>query len=156
MSYDIEIDVDPAFAEVDLEMVRQAVQSTLRNQQVENAELALLLTNDDRVHALNQQFLGIDKPTDVLSFGSGGEVLAAGAGEMPYLGDIAIAVPYAAAQAQAAGHSLLAELQLLAVHGTLHLLGYDHHNAEEKAAMWAVQQTILEELGLAGVAPTET
>lgn len=155
MPYDIEIDVDPAFAAVDLEKVRQAVKATLCNQRVETAELAVLLTNDERLHALNQQFLGIDKPTDVLSFGSGEEALAAEAGQMPYLGDIAIAVPYAAAQAAAAGHPLLAELQLLAVHGTLHLLGYDHGSAEEKSAMWAVQQAILEELGLAGVAPTE-
>ena len=72
-----------------------------------------------------------------------------------YLGDIIIALPYAARQAAAAGHAAEAELQLLAVHGTLHLLGYDHASPEEKAAMWSAQTAVLTQLGLSHIIPTE-
>ncbi len=61
----------------------------------------------------------------------------------PYLGDIVIAYPYAAAQAAQHGRVIADELNLLAVHGTLHLLGYDHAEAEEKDIMWARQDAIL-------------
>jgi probable rRNA maturation factor len=67
--------------------------------------------------------------------------------EAPYLGDIAISVPMAKRQAKAGGHSLKSELQLLTVHGTLHLLGYDHEEAEEKKLMWAAQSSILAQVG---------
>jgi probable rRNA maturation factor len=73
-----------------------------------------------------------------------------------YLGDIIIAVPYSARQAAASGHDLDAELQLLAVHGTLHLLGHDHADLEEKAKMWQAQTAVLTKLGLAHIKPTET
>ncbi|MFL7870595.1 MAG: rRNA maturation RNase YbeY, partial [Anaerolineales bacterium] len=68
-----------------------------------------------------------------------------------YLGDILISVPRAEEQARAAGHGLEAEVQLLAVHGTLHLLGYDHAEVEEKARMWKAQAEVLERLGLAEI-----
>jgi probable rRNA maturation factor len=71
------------------------------------------------------------------------------------VGDIAISMPYARKQAEAGEHSLLAELQLLVVHGTLHLIGYDHITKEDKARMWSLQQEILTQLGLHYIAPTE-
>ena len=61
-----------------------------------------------------------------------------------YLGDMLISVPRAANQAQATGHPLETEAQLLTVHGTLHLLGYDHAEAEEKTRMWKAQAEVLE------------
>ncbi len=61
--------------------------------------------------------------------------------------NIAIAVPIAKRQAKEGGHSLKAELQLLTVHGTLHLLGYDHEEPEDKKKMWWVQSSILAQLG---------
>lgn len=158
MTYLIEIAVEmtPPFA--DVQAIETAVRATLLQQQVPGGELTVVLADNKRLHELNKQFLGIDKPTDVLSFPAGDDEpwpQAAG-GSPPYLGDIAIAVPYAAAQAEKAGHPLLAELQLLAVHGTLHLLGFDHGSSAEKAEMWAAQQAVLDQLGLAGVAPSET
>jgi probable rRNA maturation factor len=74
------------------------------------------------------------------------------AGEMAaYLGDIIIAYPYCAAQAAAFGVSVAAELRLMAVHGTLHLLGDDHDTAEAEAAMWARQDAILAQFGDRGL-----
>ncbi len=70
-----------------------------------------------------------------------------------YLGDVIISYPRAQAQAQAGGHALPAELQLLVVHGVLHLLGHDHGAPAEKEAMWALQAEILQRLGCAISSP---
>jgi probable rRNA maturation factor len=68
-----------------------------------------------------------------------------------YLGDILVSIPRAEEQARAAGHALETEVQLLVVHGTLHLLGYDHAEAEEKKHMWAMQAEVLERLGISEI-----
>jgi probable rRNA maturation factor len=107
------------------------------------ADVTIVLTDDEQVRALNRQYLGIDAPTDVLSFPT--DEIDPDSGEL-YLGDVIISYPQAAAQAEAAGHSVEAELQLLVVHGVLHLLGYDHAEQAEQAAMWAVQTEILSSL----------
>lgn len=109
------------------------------------AELTIVLTDDTRLRELNRDYLGIDAPTDVLSFPASETDPETGA---HYLGDILVSVARARAQAEAAGHPLESELQLLVVHGVLHLLGYDHAQAEEKARMWKTQAEILEGLGL--------
>lgn len=110
--------------------------------------LTILLTEDSQLHSLNREYLGVDAPTDVLSFPS--DELIPESGEK-YLGDIVISVPRAESQAKAAGHSLKSEAQLLVVHGTLHLLGYDHSHASDKARMWKAQGEILERLGLGNI-----
>jgi probable rRNA maturation factor len=94
------------------------------------------------------EYLGVDAPTDVLSFPASESDPETG---LPYLGDILISIPRAAQQAQAAGHSVEAEVQLLVVHGTLHLLGHDHAEAEEKTRMWNAQAEVMSRLGLSYV-----
>jgi probable rRNA maturation factor len=64
-----------------------------------------------------------------------------------YLGDLVIAHPYSARQAAHYGNSVTAELQLLAVHGVLHLLGYDHQDAAGEEAMWTQQERVLAQFG---------
>lgn len=110
-----------------------------------HADLTIVLTDDRQLHELNLDFLGVDAPTDVLSFPAA-EVDPET--ESLYLGDIAISIPRATHQAQAGGHPVEAEAQLLVVHGTLHLLGYDHGTEEEKAVMWSLQDKVLDKLGL--------
>ncbi|MBN2115544.1 MAG: rRNA maturation RNase YbeY [Anaerolineales bacterium] len=110
-----------------------------------DAELSIILADDARLHELNLNYLGVDSPTDVLSFPASETDPETGA---RYIGDILISVPRARAQAEAAGHAVEAEVQLLVVHGVLHLLGYDHARAQEKARMWKAQAVILERLGL--------
>jgi len=112
------------------------------------ADMTIVLTDDRQLHELNVDYLGVDAPTDVLSFPAG-EVDPET--EALYLGDIAISIPRAAQQAQNGGHSVEAEAQLLVVHGTLHLLGYDHSTDEEKTVMWAEQAKVLERLGLSRI-----
>ncbi len=128
--------------------VKTAVQATLSHEQIEEAALSVLLTDDAEIHQMNRDYRGEDRPTDVLSFEAGDELGG-------YLGDIAISVETAVIQAQNAGHQLVEELQLLAVHGTLHLLGYDHLSAAEKDEMWGQQTAVLGQLNLSHVTPTE-
>jgi probable rRNA maturation factor len=93
-------------------------------------ELALVLTGDGPVRRLNARYRGKDQPTDVLSFpgdDGGSHRRQAGSGPpAPSLGDIVISVPAAARNARSYGRSLLQELDVLALHGFLHVLGYDH------------------------------
>ena len=119
----------------------------------DDPDLTIVLTDDRQLHELNRDFLGVDAPTDVLSFPSSELDPETGAA---YLGDILISIPRATQQAQAAGHPVEAEAQLLVVHGVLHLLGYDHSNAEEKAQMWEEQAKVLERLGLGRIKITDT
>lgn len=131
----------------------QAAQTALEASDisVEN-ELTIVLSDDAQLQALNHEFLGVDAPTDVLSFPASEEDLDT---QAPYLGDILISYPRAKAQAAAGGHPVQAELQLLTVHGVLHLLGHDHAESGEKAEMWAVQAEALGRLGLSDIAPQE-
>ncbi len=102
--------------------------------------LTVVITDDKAIQELNRQFMGFDEPTDVLSFPSGESDPETG---ITYLGDIIISFPRAEAQAAQGGHLVLAEIQLLTIHGTLHLLGYDHLDEGQKAAMWALQNGAL-------------
>ncbi len=120
----------------------------------EGAAVTVLLTDDSYIRELNRQYRGEDLATDVLSFPAG-DPLPGSEGLLEYLGDIAIAVPVAEKQAAEKGHELQAELQLLTVHGILHLVGHDHLEAKEKEAMWAAQSAILKHLGLENIQPTE-
>jgi probable rRNA maturation factor len=99
------------------------------------AELSLVLCDDPFIHALNRDYRGKDRPTDVLAFAQ-----REGEGADPdddILGDVVISLPTATRQAAARGHSLAREVQVLLVHGFLHLLGYDHGDDAEEAEMEA-------------------
>jgi probable rRNA maturation factor len=128
------------------ELLERAANAALEHEsQPIDSDLSIILTNDARLHELNLNYLGVDAPTDVLSFPASETDPDSGA---RYIGDILISIPRAQAQAEAAGHPLEAEVQLLVVHGILHLLGYDHAEPEEKASMWKAQSEILASLGL--------
>ena len=118
-----------------------------------NADMSIVLTDDAQLRELNREYLGIDAPTDVLSFPSDEEDPETGT---PYLGDILISIPRATQQAQAAGHSVEDEVQLLVVHGTLHLLGHDQASAQEKARMWQAQAEVMSGLGLSHIKVQDT
>lgn len=143
----ISVQVDePYAAEVDAADLARVVAAALQAEGRPTAEVTVVVTDDETVRALNRQFRGEDSPTDVLAFPAAGET-APGFVSAPeaasYLGDIVIALPFARRQAADLGRNLADELRLLAVHGTLHLLGYDHAEPEEEALMWARQDAIL-------------
>jgi probable rRNA maturation factor len=108
-----------------------------------------MVTGDAAVRELNRLHRGVDAPTDVLAFADDAvEPFVDVSDESRYLGDIAISLDRAEMQAADAGHPTLAELQLLVVHGVLHLLGYDDQSDGHRAKMWAAQSEVLTALGL--------
>lgn len=150
----INIQIAEAFKDtmpVSQELLLAAAQQTLKHEQPladklagsGDIDLTLVITDDQEVHALNRQYRDVDATTDVLSFSMGD--VDPDSGNL-YLGDIVISLERALAQSQSQQHSILDELRLLVVHGVLHLLGYDHADEEEMAAMWAAQNEILEQL----------
>ena len=122
-------------------IIYNAALTTLRAHDSVDCEVSILLTDDAEIQVLNHQYRHIDEPTDVLAFamreGIGGEL------NPKLLGDLVISVPTAQRQSVAHGHSLDIELALLSVHGTLHLLGYDHQTSEEAEIMFEEQETLL-------------
>lgn len=144
----IEVQVaDSASPSVEAADVEQSAKAVLLYENAPpDTSLAVVITGDEQLQALNRQFLGIDAPTDVLSFPAGEDEPDPDTGEV-YLGDILISYPRALVQAEVGGHPLKDELRLLVVHGVLHLFGYDHASPGEKAAMWAAQAEILVRLG---------
>ena len=123
-----------------------AAELSLQQSQVEDSpSLSVRITDDQEIKNLNQQFRGINKITDVLSFPTD---FTDPDLDSRYVGDVVISYPQAEKQAQNSGHPVGAELQLLVVHGILHLLGYDHGEENEKEKMWSLQAKILEKLGL--------
>ena len=144
----IHIEINPALKSTPVpDLLERAAQAALTHQSADG-DLTIVLTNDAQLQELNRDYLGIDVPTDVLSFPASETDPETG---RPYLGDILISVPRAAKQAETAGHALEAEIQLLTVHGTLHLLEHDHAEVEEKARMWKAQAEILEGLRLGNI-----
>ncbi|OKP97209.1 rRNA maturation RNase YbeY [Paenibacillus sp. P46E] len=127
---------------------------------IDEGEVDLTFVNNERIHELNMEYRGIDRPTDVLSFAMNEtgedepEIIYVsqdnGEGEdVPYvLGDIIISVTRAQEQALEYGHSLERELGFLFVHGFLHLLGYDHQDAASEAEMMSKQEHVLLQVGL--------
>ena len=115
-----------------------------------NTEVSLVLASDEYIHALNREYRGIDRPTDVLSFAlnEGDEPVVIDGPEEILLGDIIISMETATRQATEYGHSLERELAYLTVHGILHLLGYDHMVEEEKWEMRREEERVLSLLGI--------
>jgi probable rRNA maturation factor len=114
----------------------------------DGTSLSILVCGDDEVREMNRMFLGVDEPTDVLSFPDEADDFIVGQAQAPLLGDIAIALPTAQRQAAEIGHSLDAEVAHLLVHGILHLCGYDHvDDAEAEARMRAREESYLGHLG---------
>ena len=137
-------------APLPVERVSEAVAWVLRRHHKAPATgLSLVVTDDAEIQALNRDFRGVDRPTGVLSFPADPVPLPDGEGEdADYLGDLIVSLPYIQRQAAADGHDWRDELVLNVVHGTLHLLGYDHDTAENQARMWAVQAEALDALGV--------
>jgi probable rRNA maturation factor len=124
--------------------LRRAIRRALALANAGPGSLTLRLTDEGEMRRLNTEFAHTDGITDVLSFPDG---TPDPEGPGAYYGDIVIGLPVAASQADAAGHSLDAELVLLAVHGTLHLLGHDHADPSGRVAMWGLQDRILSDVG---------
>lgn len=139
--------------EEQLEMVETLLQFAADAESIaQDAELSVTFVDNEKIKEINRDYRSKDQATDVISFAmeeqGEGEVSIVGVDMPPVLGDIIISVPRAAEQAEEYGHSFTRELGFLAVHGLLHLLGYDHMTEEDEKKMFGKQKEILDAYGL--------
>jgi probable rRNA maturation factor len=132
--------------QLDDQVLCQAAELTLQLCGISDSpSLSIRITDDLEIQELNKRYRGLDQPTDVLSFAADFEDPDLGS---RYLGDVVISFPQASAQALDRGHLAIEEVQLLVIHGVLHLVGFDHGTKSEKEAMWSFQEKILTGMGL--------
>lgn len=134
---------------VDLKALKELMEYALKKEQVETVIFNLILIDNKTIHKMNLEYRGIDRPTDVISFALEDDKICPNIEGMPrILGDIYISIEKAKEQAELYGHSFKRELSFLAVHGLLHLLGYDHMEKEEEKVMFERQELILDGFGI--------
>lgn len=129
-----------------MELIRRAVEAALASEHAAG-DVCVLVTDAEEIQGLNASYRNIDRVTDVLTFPAWeGDAIACPPDG--YLGDIAVCLERAQEQAEEYGHSLERELAFLAVHGSLHLLGYDHMEPKDEQEMFAKQTEILNAMGI--------
>ncbi|MEK3890688.1 rRNA maturation RNase YbeY [Bacillus sp. FSL K6-3431] len=118
----------------------------------EGSEVSVTIVSNQEIQEINKTYRGKDQPTDVISFAmeelGEGEIKVIGEGIPRVLGDIIISFEKTKEQADAYDHTFSRELGFLAIHGLLHLLGYDHLNKDDEQRMFSRQKTILDGYGL--------
>lgn len=135
------------------QLVRELLHHALKEEGMTNeTEVSVTFMDDKAIQEVNKMYRGIDAPTDVISFALeeevAGEVAIIAEGMPTVLGDILISVPTAERQAGEYGHTVEREIGFLALHGLLHLLGYDHMTEAEEQEMFGRQKEILDTFGL--------
>ena len=129
----------------ELETVKEVLTHATKKMNID-AIFNVIIVNNDYIHNLNKNYRGIDHETDVITFALEDDKTFNP--EIRILGDIYISIDKAKSQSIEYGHSLTRELCFLAVHGFLHLLGYDHMKKEEEEVMFKLQEEILDEMGI--------
>ena len=131
----------------ELETVKDLINYALKEEKVVNAMFNIIIVDNEYIHKLNKEYRNIDKPTDVISFAleDNDDFIN---NDIRVLGDIYISLDKAKEQALEYQHSLLRELSFLALHGLLHLLGYDHMNKDDEKIMFEKQERILDSYGI--------
>ncbi|AGK54962.1 rRNA maturation RNase YbeY [Bacillus sp. 1NLA3E] len=137
----------------DIKIVKELLDLAARLEEVEDdSEVSVTFVTNEKIQEINREYRGKDQPTDVISFAmeelGEGEIQLNGLDIPRILGDIIISVSKADEQAAEYGHSFKRELGFLAVHGFLHLLGYDHETSEDEKIMFSKQKEVLDEYGL--------
>ena len=128
--------------EEEIDKLHEFITFVLKEEKLENVEFNIIFIDNPRIHEINLTYRGVDRPTDVISFAlEDNKTIDLG---VRLLGDIYISIDKAKVQATSFGHSLRREISFLAVHGLLHLLGYDHMTEEEEKVMFAKQEELLQ------------
>ena len=128
----------------DYDYIYNVLDYTLEHQKVDNGIFSIIFVEDEEIHEINKTYRKVDRVTDVISFAfeDNNDLVY---NEIRMLGDIYICIPQMKRQAESYNHSEKRELSFLAVHGLLHLLGYDHMIEEDEKVMFALQELILNE-----------
>lgn len=131
----------------ELETIEKLLNYAIEYEKLNNLEFNIIIVDNEKIHELNRDFRGIDRPTDVITFALE-DNMDFPEMDMRVLGDIYISIDKAKGQALEYGHSFLRELSFLTIHGFLHLLGYDHMNEDEEKVMFSKQEEILDGFGI--------
>ena len=131
----------------ELEKLKELLEFALNYQNLDNVDFNIILVSEEKIHEINKEYRGIDRVTAVISFA------LEDSKDIDYegyrlLGDIYICDNKVFSQAEEYGHSVKRELSFLAVHGLLHLLGYDHMNEQDEKVMFNLQEEILDKYGI--------
>lgn len=127
-------------------VIKKVLKIGLKELEIKKVEFNIIIVDNNYIHDLNKKYRGIDRETDVISFALEDDKTFNP--KTRVLGDVYISLDKAISQADEYGHSLERELCFLAVHGMLHLLGYDHMEKSEEEIMFSLQEKILDEAGI--------
>lgn len=131
----------------EIESIKKVLNKGIELEKLDNVVFNIILVDNEYIHALNREYRGIDRPTDVITFALE-DTKDIDYDNFRLLGDIYISLDKAHSQAVEYGHSFEREICFLAVHGFLHLLGYDHMEKDEEKIMFDRQELILNETGI--------
>ena len=139
--------------DLDLDLIRERAEKTIEEvlrveNFTENAEVSLSIVDMETIHRLNKEYREVDRPTEVLSFPMNEEGYDNEGNPIFLLGDIVICLDVAENQAKDFGHSLEREMMYLICHSTLHLLGYDHIEEDDKLEMRSREKEVMKNLGV--------
>ena len=136
--------VDNEYGYKNYSYLKKVLNATLKHEKINNAVFSVIFVDNETIQTNNKDYRGMDKVTDVISFAfeDNGKLVY---NNVRLLGEIYICIPRMIEQAKEYGHSEKRELSFLAVHGLLHLLGYDHMKKEDEKVMFALQELILDE-----------
>lgn len=132
----------------DLIKLKSILEDLCTREKLSNVIFNIIIVDESIIKEINSKYRGIDKPTDVISFALEDDKTVVAPVDIRILGDIYICIEKVISQAEEYKHSFERELTFLAVHGFLHLLGYDHMNKEDEEKMFKKQKEVLEYYGI--------
>lgn len=133
--------------EKELDELKSFLENVCRDEKLENGEFNIIIVDNEEIRNINREHRGIDRETDVISFALEDDKTF-NFDDYRMLGDIYISIDKTREQQESYGHSFKRELSFLAVHGLLHLLGYDHMTKEDEEKMFSKQEEILSRYGI--------
>ena len=139
-----EVDVDLS---QELDELKELLKNVCNDEKLDNGEFNVIIVSEEKIQELNKNYRGLDRVTDVISFALEDDK-SFNIEDYRMLGDIYICLKRAKEQAEEYGHSFKRELSFLAIHGLLHLLGYDHMNEEDEKVMFGKQEEVLKKYGI--------
>lgn len=132
--------------ENELNLINDVLVHSLKKLKIDKVEFNVIIVDNEYIHKLNKEYRNIDRETDVITFALEDDKTFNPMERV--LGDVYISIDKAISQSEEYGHSLKREIAFLAVHGLLHLLGYDHMKKEDEEIMFGLQEEILNEMGI--------
>lgn len=133
--------------DIDIDDLKNVINTVFQSENVTNAVMNVIFVNNEKIHQINKEYRGIDRPTDVISFALEDDKTFVNL-DFRVLGDIYISIDKVIEQAELYNHSFRRELSFLTIHGILHLLGYDHMEKDDEIVMFSKQDEILNSLNI--------